>query len=342
MEENKYGVLKYSAINIGDDIQSIAAMRYLPRIDEYIHRDRVDVFKSDKKVKTIMNAAWMLEPKHMPPSEDIDPLLISMHLKMVTRKAMTPKLKQYFINHAPVGCRDTDTMEYLNSLGIPAYFSGCITLTIRKNPEIKRQNYILTVDMPKYIQDEIKKRTKRPVYNVSRLMNVYFNQYERFKVAKMALYMYHSAHCIVTRAIHAGLPSLAFDTPVLMLDLKTKPFDNRRDPRYYGLIEFFNPVKEIDFLNNKDIYDFENPPENPKRHIETRDNLIKKCSDFTGYDNPVSLVENFENPFIELYSMLAYKHYRMNRNAYWLKPSELIKVAFRKAILKKTRCDLEI
>ena len=342
MEENKYGVLKYSAINIGDDIQSIAAMRYLPRIDEYIHRDRVDVFKSDKKVKTIMNAAWMLEPKHMPPSEDIDPLLISMHLKMVTRKAMTPKLKQYLINHAPVGCRDTDTMEYLNSLGIPAYFSGCFTLKIRKNPEIKRQNYILTVDMPKYIQDEIKKRTKRPVYNVSRLMNVYFNQYERFKVAKMALYMYHSAHCIVTRAIHVGLPSLAFDTPVLMLDLKTKPFDNRRDPRYYGLIEFFNPVKEIDFLNNKDIYDFENPPENPKRHIETRDSLIKKCSDFTGYDNPVSLVENFENPFIELYSMLAYKHYRMNRNAYWLKPSELIKVAFRKAILKKTRCDLEI
>ena len=44
MDQNKYGVLKYSSVNIGDDIQSIAAMRYLPRIDEYIHRDRVDKF----------------------------------------------------------------------------------------------------------------------------------------------------------------------------------------------------------------------------------------------------------------------------------------------------------
>lgn len=66
MSDYKFGVLKYSAINIGDDIQSIAAMRFLPRIDEYIHRDRMDKYRSSIKTKVIMNAAWMLEPWHMP------------------------------------------------------------------------------------------------------------------------------------------------------------------------------------------------------------------------------------------------------------------------------------
>ena len=54
MSDYKFGVLKYSAINIGDDIQSIAAMRFLPRIDEYIHRDRMDKYRSSIKTKVIM------------------------------------------------------------------------------------------------------------------------------------------------------------------------------------------------------------------------------------------------------------------------------------------------
>ncbi len=39
-----YGILKYSSQNIGDEIQSVAAMRFLPKIDYYCHRERLDQF----------------------------------------------------------------------------------------------------------------------------------------------------------------------------------------------------------------------------------------------------------------------------------------------------------
>ena len=81
-----YGILKYSSQNIGDEIQSVAAMRFLPKIDYYCHRERLDQFhlpeeQAGQKLKLIMNAWWMWQPKHFPPSEDIDPLLVSMHLR---------------------------------------------------------------------------------------------------------------------------------------------------------------------------------------------------------------------------------------------------------------------
>ena len=36
----KYALYKYSTENIGDEIQSIAARRFLPQVDYYIDRDR--------------------------------------------------------------------------------------------------------------------------------------------------------------------------------------------------------------------------------------------------------------------------------------------------------------
>ena len=66
MPEKKYsyGVLKYSSINIGDEIQSIAAMRFLPDIDEYVHREHICDFKPvhGEKTKIIMNAWWIWKP----------------------------------------------------------------------------------------------------------------------------------------------------------------------------------------------------------------------------------------------------------------------------------------
>lgn len=342
MSDYKFGVLKYSAINIGDDIQSIAAMRFLPRIDEYIHRDRMDKYRSSIKTKVIMNAAWMLEPWHMPPSDDVEPLLTSVHLKCITRKHMSKKLVEYLIAHGPVGARDTNTMEYLLNLGVPSYFSGCLTTTLVKNPNIKKGEHIIAVDMPKYIVDEISKRTCRKVYSISRLALPYFNQIERFKLAKLQLYMYHSAHCVVTKALHAAIPCLVFDTPVLMLDLKAQPFDNKNDPRYYGLLDLFDVINEKDFVLNRDIYDFDNPPQNPKRYLQMRDNLINTCSNFTGFDNANPSISEFAEPMLEMYSMMGYQQYRIDRMAYWSNPSVLFSVALKKILLKKTRCDLKI
>ncbi|MBS8071164.1 hypothetical protein F6P74_06430 [Streptococcus suis] len=43
----KYALFSYSTENIGDEIQSIAASRFLPQIDYYINRDYMNDFKPD-------------------------------------------------------------------------------------------------------------------------------------------------------------------------------------------------------------------------------------------------------------------------------------------------------
>lgn len=78
----KYGIMYYKeADNIGDDIQTYVAKRFLPHIDYYIDRESLNSFVPKKKeyVSVIMNG-WFLHNKiAWPPSPYINPLLLSMH-----------------------------------------------------------------------------------------------------------------------------------------------------------------------------------------------------------------------------------------------------------------------
>lgn len=336
----QFGLLKYAAMNIGDEIQSIAAMRFLPHIDCYIHRENTHKFHSDIKTKLIMNAWWMWRPKNFPPSKDIDPLLISMYIRRDIRKRiLTEKTKKYLIEHGPVGCRDKDTEEWLKSNNIPAYFSGCLTLTLQRNPLIKRKDYIIAVDVPEYIEEKIRKRTKRPVYNLFRVISPCFTQEERYKIAKILLSVYQSAHCIITSKLHAAMPALALETPVLLLDSNDNNLHN--DGRFFGLKELCNIVKEDDFMADKDSYDIDAPPRNPSLHLALRDKLIKTCSEFTGYNNENSLLDENIIPELELLKLINYNYEKVFKTAHWLRSKDAFKIFIKRAILRKRRHDLD-
>ena len=49
----KYALYKYSTENVGDEIQSIAARRFLPRVDYYIDRDRIGEWKNKNQDETV-------------------------------------------------------------------------------------------------------------------------------------------------------------------------------------------------------------------------------------------------------------------------------------------------
>lgn len=341
-KNNKFGVLKYSSQNIGDEIQSVAAMRFLPQIDYYMHRERLDKFVSDEgeKVKLIMNAWWMWNPKHFPPSKDVDPLLVSMYIRdSIREKFLRPEVKEYLMAHGPVGCRDLSTMEYLKENGVEAYFSGCLTLTLQANKYIKETrggDYILCVDTPKEIVAEVKKRTNKPVYDITRMLTVSVNSIQRLELAKIMLYLYHNAHCIVTPRLHVALPSTAFETPVLLL--KLKDFDRRG--RFEGLSQVCNEYTDKEFMENKDIYDFEHPKANPGKHLEIRNNLIRICSEFTGYDSGKPLFDDHYEPLISLIDMLKYDYENVKRTLWFADENDLLDVLFRKQKQKKTKHDL--
>ncbi len=343
MQNNKYsyGVLKYSSTNIGDEIQSIAAMRFLPDIDEYVHREHICDFKPihGRKTKLIMNAWWMWKPAKFPPPETIEPLLISMFVRNLARREfLSEKTKQYLIKHGPVGCRDLGTLEWLKANNIPAYFSGCLTLTLQRNNDIPRQNYILCVDLDEDIVNEIKKRTKKPVYSISRKISSFYNSKERLEVAKLILRLYHDAHCVVSHRLHVVLPSLAFETPVLWLKAGKREMGDAT--RYLGYEEFLNSATTDEFMNNPDIYNFDNPPPNPEKHLEIREKLIKTCSEFTGYDSKQSCIKSDENPLIKMFQLNRYKYSNIKRILYWAHYPDIIRTILNR-LKGKNKHDIE-
>ncbi len=332
VEDVSYGLLRYNAMNIGDEIQSLAASRFLPSIDEYIYRELISEFipEKGKKTKCIMNAWWMWRPNHFPPSDWIEPLLISMHFTPAARKQMlSEKGKAFFRKYGPVGCRDIGSTKWLQDNGVDSYFSGCLTLTLLRNPDIPREDYILCVDVAEDVVDEIRSRTKRPVYSIERHLSTCYDSKQRLEVARCMLALYHNASCCVSTRLHVIMPCLAMETPVLRLldnDINTlSGGDARGDDRYAGFENFHHTLSIEELMKNKDIYNFDNPPPNPQNHLAMREQLIERCSAFTGYDSNKSPVPTDINVGVEMLRLNAYRYKNVQKTLYWGRISDLLK-----------------
>lgn len=306
----KFGVLLNNTYNIGDDLQSIASMHFLPKVDYFPFKEQLSTFKTENgdKAKTILNSWYMWKWKNFPPSDDIDPLCISMHFAEDCRKnILTKKAKRWFMQHGPVGCRDMDTRDWLLANGIDAYFSGCLTLTLNENPKLRENpiwgGYILCVNVSNEIVETVKKRTKRPVYVIGKNLVSSFYAQDRLDISKMYLYLYHQAAAVVTGNMHASMPSLAVNTPVCLLTDENKGPDVCK--RFSGLIDFFNHYTTEEFLDN-DVYNFDNPPKNPMKHLECRQALIERCKTFTGYYNDGPTLDDNFNPAMEMMKLLQF------------------------------------
>ena len=123
----KYGlILNFATDNIGDDIQSYAAAQFLPSIDCVIDRESLDRFdNSDEPVKAIMNGWYMYDKFNWPPSADIDPLWVSVHISEadnfgIGEKFLSGPGGEYLRQYAPIGARDESTLEMFRRNGIDA------------------------------------------------------------------------------------------------------------------------------------------------------------------------------------------------------------------------------
>jgi len=141
-EDYLFGLLTYPTNNLGDEIQSIAARQFLPRVDLYIDREYdLDKVKSEIPIKLIMNGWFKHNVSSWPPSPSIRPLFISFHITpLVSDKLMNKHSVSYLSDNAPIGCRDFFTLQLLKKYGIDSYFSGCLTLTLGYNLKIKNNS----------------------------------------------------------------------------------------------------------------------------------------------------------------------------------------------------------
>ncbi len=335
--------------NIGDYIQTVASMQYAGRDAELIEQEEADQFyPADKqKRKMIMNGWFQWRAEHWPPSEYIEPLLISMHFSPLRAEQLfSPKGMDFLRAHQPIGCRDLGTKQLLESKGLDCYFSACATLTLGKKygvPKDQREG-IYVVD-PYFEIPPIKEKIisffsyliKHPLAVLKLGMNTFFRDYsptgfldrdhswyrrfykamcflrtyeQLFSISMLmsanyithwvdidltkttawdCVYMaedlvkkYGSAKLMITSRIHAGLPCLAMETPVIFIANKEITDDSgtwNTPGRLGGLLEFFRIIK----INNN--------------QFETDDEIfssIKKFDNNIDFENKIEWKEYAE------------------------------------------------
>lgn len=319
MPSSRYALLTYQACpeyNVGDYIQSLAAKRFLPRVDKYINREKLSHYR-EEKVRLIMNGWFMHHSKNWPPSENIDPLLVSFHLNSQARdQLLNEEGKKWFVKHGPVGCRDEYTLRVMEEAGVGAYLSGCLTTTFANKYHYRTNDiYFADVMFRTPSKDNITRTPKdflRSVFNGGifntskrkRLLTGIFDEQllqnaislehyhtcrhperERFEMAENFLEKYATAKLVVTSRLHCALPCLAFGTPVIFVQCG---FNREYDKcRLDGVTDLFNTIyideKERVTANftlpaGKITEDFSIP--NPESFRKKVDPLRKACYSF--------------------------------------------------------------
>ena len=286
----KYGLLYYKDTdNIGDDIQTFAQERFIPHVDYLIDRENLESFIPEKKekVKVIMNAWYIHDKFNFDISPYIEPLYISMFLKKFPYQAgitigsdyLNKNILESFKKYSPVGARDIHTKNLLDKLSIESYFSGCMTLTINKFSDVEKKDYIVVVGLNDKEIDYIKKKTNREVINFIQDIDKGSFANESWEVRRKrvinTLKLYQGAHLVITTKLHCSLPCLALGTSVLLLYDTSFPENKDRIGTY---LSYLNYIKREDFFSAN--IQFENPPKNPTKYLELRNELEKKVINF--------------------------------------------------------------
>lgn len=275
-----YGLLTYLAwpeYNAGDYIQSLAAARFLPLIDKYVNREKLNEYKGTP-LKMILNGWFMHKPAQWPPSEKIEALPLSFHLNSQAKEMLSPGGIEWFKKYEAIGCRDEYTRELLHTAGIETYLSGCLTTTF-DNTYGPRGDDVYFADVlfrvpgwstsartPREFLKAIISGDVMKLSTRNRLLSELFDEdilerakvishyhparhseKERFAVAECLLEKYATARLVVTSRLHCALPCLAFGTPVIFVDYG---FKNEYDTcRLNGVTKLFNTI-HIDSKEN--------------------------------------------------------------------------------------------
>lgn len=304
----KYGIMYYKETdNIGDDIQTYTAMRFLPHIDYHIDREDLNCFLPTKKeyVSMIMNGWFMHNKAAWPPSPYINPLLLSMHFTCLEKIDVGEKYLQglggeYLKKYQPIGCRDIETQKRLNRNNIENYFSGCMTLTIEPFKNIEKQEYICLVDLDEKSTNLVKENTKREIKEITHDVNpeeIKQKSFEqRMKDVEELLKKYQAAHIVFTNRLHVALPCVALGTPVVLVH--KEQFEEDRLGTYLKYLKSFSDI-EFEKCDIKNL--IENPEENGKDYISIRESLIQKCKEFVQKCEKEETISNEVLPELEDY-----------------------------------------
>lgn len=284
----KYGLITFKETeNIGDDIQSYSAIRFLPQIDYYIEREKMDLFipKTKEQVVTLMNG-WFLHSKiNFPLSPYIYPVFISTHISGYESGGIKLEyLNDYSIEqlkkYEPIGCRDTGTEKILIDRDVKAYVSGCMTLSIQADKRVKKEDKICIVDIDKEAEEYIKsnlsnERFVKHTHKLNKNKVSELSWEERFDNVKKLLDEYQSSKLVITSRLHCALPCLALGTPVVLLYDEKKAYTKDRLIDYSKIV---TSMSTKEFLR-RGIDTIKEGITNPNDYLKIRKIIEKKTKE---------------------------------------------------------------
>ena len=231
----KYGVVCTSQTrNLGDDIQSLAAIHFLRKngITDYVCVEREELNSYSGEPLALITNGWFLHKFHnFPPSDKIKPLFIGFF-------SHYPELievhRQYFKKHEPIGCRSATTLAACKENDIEAYLSGCLTLGFDESSHKEPHICVVDVDMEcvrpnNDFKEYARAMGKSLIYTTHDrdVVGVPFS--ERLDMAQSLLHLYSRASLVVTGRLHCVLPCRALNTPAAFIH------PDHADARFKGL-----------------------------------------------------------------------------------------------------------
>lgn len=157
---------------------------------------------------------------------NLRPIFLSVFVRFP--EMLTPEAIAYLKKYSPIGCRDWQSVALLRAVGVPAFFSGCMTTTVDTLyavPERDKRSGTLRVDWMKGGKGPSKKQTVTAIRDKSFPENL---DLARSWVSDYA-YKYSR---VLTSRLHAYLPARSVGADV---DFEPKNLSDSRFGGLYGI-----------------------------------------------------------------------------------------------------------
>ncbi|MDO1559004.1 polysaccharide pyruvyl transferase family protein [Brevundimonas sp. 2R-24] len=273
--------------NAGDAIQSLAALRFLPRVDFLLDRESLDVpwGGAPGSVKVVGNGWYAHDPERWPPAPEIELLPISMHFSPRALDGFFSEKNRDWWRSLPhkVGARDLFTLEAVQARGVEAYFSGCLTLTLTAKTAGLASGRIILCDVSEAVRRHVERKSGLPVEVITHAQSSRTEITTKLADAERLLATYAGAAAVVTTRIHAALPCLALGTPVFLIN------DAEDNYRFSGLADFLHYGSEAELLSGAAKFSLNGETENSTHHLAVRGELERATSNFiSGAPKPMT------------------------------------------------------
>lgn len=251
-----------ASTNIGDYVQSLAPLaallsrnvdlvdssisrRVLERMREHLTQVSaatqhspvclVDVPRDASSIADIPENTWLVANgwfSHQsrsgvydfPFHKNVIPIFISVHI--ASEALLTEDGISYLKKYGPIGCRDWRTVELLISRGVPAFFSGCLTMTLGKRFQFGQDESGSTVNID-VIKDE-SKGGKQIAQLIPRMR--FWNVSDGVGKAFSWIEVLAKSSLVRTSRLHSALPAFSLGTSV---EFTPRDID---DTRFNGLL----------------------------------------------------------------------------------------------------------